>query len=267
MLPKSLSKRSSSNSEFQMYPSKDFNYFEEDINNEEYINTELNKLNLEIEKIIEQNNYSDTLDISREKDCCIYYGVNNLETELNKINFSNEISNINICAYHINESGYKPFIQYFLYKKPGENDFSFPCFPYLNKMDIMSKSLTIIEVLYMSYFKKSEYSYKGFKVIGNDVYIFFDCSKMNIESARMNKNNDLWLVLIDEIVNKGYVCNYGIKKEVMDFFVENTDFLYLKDLDTDDYYETPSVVYSSCKEKMIHFTSVFGVSPDNNEMK
>jgi len=263
MLPKSSITRNSNN-----FLKKDFDSFleeEKDIYNFNYVNEELHRLNLDIDNLIED---SKTVDLIDNKNCSYTYNcVENLEINLNHFYLNNNyIENINICSYHINVEGSAPFLQYFLYKNSEDTDFSFPSFPYSDNLDIMMKSLTILEVLYMSYYKNSSYSYKGYKIYKNNLYMFFDCSKMNVSSVILNKNNDLWLVLIDEIVNKRQVCQYGIKKDVTDYFIKNPEFLYLINNDTDIFYETPTVVYSLCKEKQLYFCSIFGISPEMNEM-
>ena len=123
----------------------------------------------------------------------------------------------------------------------------------------MLKAIAIMESLCISYYKGSQYIYKGFKIYNNDIYIFFDCSQLDIESVRLDRNNDLWLVLIDEIINKGYVCQYKIANTVIDFFYNNNELIFLRDLEY-NIYETPTVVYASCPEKRLHFCSVFGIS-------
>jgi hypothetical protein len=165
---------------------------------------------------------------------------------------------VHICAYHINNIHKHPFLEYFLFKtNKKEEQFLFPTFEYESTMNVVTKSLTVMEVLCLTYYKNTEYKYKGFFGDNNNLYLFFDCSNLKLDSYNMGRDNDLWLVTIDEIINQESVCNFKIHKSVVDFFRLNSSFLFLTDL-SGNQIEIPTVVYSGCSRKKLDFVANFG---------
>lgn len=170
---------------------------------------------------------------------------------------------INVCAYHVNKCNKnKPFLQFFLFKNnmlEGDN-FKMVKFNYESSFTVISKSVMIMEVLSKSYYCKSDYVYKGFEYDGKSIYLYFDCSSFEISTASLSRNNDLWLVLMDEIQNHGSVCGYKVDEDVRNYFNSNSNELCVLN-DRGHVYESPIVAYSGCNRKMFEFESFFGVSP------
>ena len=210
----------------------------------------------------------------------VYYDINTsliTDTTISKyINaFQHESGIINICAYHINTQGKYPFIQYILQKnndlhetKP--NMFTFPSFNFgLNTNNIMSQCDCILKIMFAAYCKninelgQPSYTYKGFTQQDNNFYLFFDCTHFQIVSHKLSVINDLWLVLIDEIINHKSVCNFKIDEIITQFFLTNKEFLYLTDIDN-NYIECPIVAYTGCHDRLVNFKLVFGQSPDTD---
>jgi len=200
----------------------------------------------------------------------IYNGVNELNQNIDEyflhLNENCKTPIVNICAYHVNNKHKYPFLEYFLFKPTKENGelFKFPTFDYSSNANVITKSISIMQILCLTYYKEAEYIYKGFTGDSDNLYLFFDCSSLNLDSYKMSRNNDLWLVTIDEIINQEKVCNFGIDNKVVDFFRNNINFLYLNDTDG-NIIETPTVVYSDCSRKQLEFVSIFGVSTMNEE--
>lgn len=203
-----------------------------------------------------------------------YAGLELLTTDLHELLsstiYNNENLIINICSYHVNLEGKHPFLQFFLLKNDKE-EFIFPSFKYTNHLNVITKSLAVMNIVCRSYYKINNSEFKGGYRNGQNLYLFFDCSILMIESVRLTKINDLWLILIDEIVNSGSVLNYKISEGVVDFFKNNPEFLYLKntnydfgfdycDDDNRKFIETPVVVYNNCPKKKLNFISTFGIS-------
>jgi hypothetical protein len=177
---------------------------------------------------------------------------------------------VHICAYHVNLTQKQPFLQYFLLKNTDNKNnssrelFQFPKFQYTNCMNVLDKSIMVMNVLCMSYYKDLDYSYKGYINDNNNLYLFFDCTELIIDSVKLYRANDLWLITIDEIINQERVCNFNISSEVVEFFKLNNKLLCLTDLNN-TLYEIPTVVYAGCPRKKLDLTSVFGIGVLNNE--
>ena len=174
---------------------------------------------------------------------------------------------IHICPFQVNTTGMKPFLQFFLRKCPEDhsttpNKLSFITFEGLTTFDsIVNKSYKVLEVVFMSYIKVPYYEYKGFiqNESGDEITMFYDCTNSKVGVHRLHSKNDLWLTLIDEIVNNGKICDNEIDPLVKDLFLKNPQLIYLKDK-TNKNIETPSVAYSYAQNEQIEFVSVFGVS-------
>jgi hypothetical protein len=210
-----------------------------------------------------------------------------------------ETGTINLCIYQINVSGKTPFIQYILQKnnsqhKKHPDTIKFPTFNYIKGMDIMSYCQSILDMTFICYSenmkaenkgtyveenvdersesKLSDYTperqrrsmYKGFTNNNNEFQLFFDCSLYNIDVHKLYRENDLYLTLMDEIVNHRSICNFKIDEEVVDFFMNHPNFVYL--VDADEYYiETPLVAYVGCNYNQLEFSSIFGISTSKPE--
>jgi len=238
-----------------------------------HMNEDNTTLNNDVEHLYKSLNIFNTL---------VYGGLNYLEAELTTLFMdlkNNPINReIHICAYHLNISLHCPFIQYLLYKPhhttnpennksssnfskydPTKNDFIFPHFLYKSEQDILMKSMTTIDVLCQSFYKETQYEYKGYLSDGNDIYMFFDCSHMKLDTLKMTRANDLWLVCMDEIINHRKVCEFNIHISVYDLFHKYENFTYLTD-ESGELYEMPIVAYKSCVINKLDFISTFGIS-------
>ena len=195
----------------------------------------------------------------------VYNGLDYLETDLSSLNQDN-CTEIHICAYNINNQLHTPFLQYFLHKpfnstqNINEGQFIFPHFQYKNAQDLLVKSMTTIDILSSSFYKNTQFEYKGFLTIGTNVYIFYDCSHILVDTLKMTKTNDLWLVTIDEIIHYNKVCSFSIHPSIIDLFHNYTKLLYLTNSITGDTYQLPIVVYANCPIKRLDFTATFGIN-------
>lgn len=186
-----------------------------------------------------------------------------------------ETGTIHLCAYHVNTTGQYPFLQFILQKYNSIHEESpdlvkFPEFDYTKGVDIMALCDCLLNILFTAYSKTkanqsqiNSYVCSGFMQNGADFYLFFDCSSYQIESHKLSRNNDMWLTLIDEIVNYKSVCNFKIDKTVTNFFMNNTDFVYLTDMNNNNI-EIPAVAYTGCHHRMLNFKLIFGQSATNN---
>jgi hypothetical protein len=172
---------------------------------------------------------------------------------------------INICGYTIREKNERAFLQYFLLKDNEKGVFAIPSMPFEKKEDIQGMIQYVLYTYQKAYRTASPLYWRGYVKEGNDYYVFFDCSDMQIEGVRVNKNNDLWLVACDEIINRHHVCQYKICKNTIHFFMRNRVFLFLVNA-KGDILEIPTVVYSSCNKKKLHFNNIFGTFPEEDEL-
>jgi hypothetical protein len=154
-----------------------------------------------------------------------------------------------------------PFLEYFLFKEKKEkgDTLHFPRFEYESSVNVLTKSMTIIQLLGMSYYKNADYDFKGYLFDDNNLYLFFDCSGLQLDGFKMSRNNDLWMVTVDEIINQNKICNFQIEESVTDFFINNNELLYLTD-SHGCFFEIPTVLYAGCLRKEYEFKTNFGIS-------
>jgi len=182
------------------------------------------------------------------------------QNDLNKsIQKMNKNPMIHICAYHIHQSGQHPFLQYFLYQEhQNQADLKFPCFPFSPDNDMVQQCLKCMNTMSGYFHQKNDYEYKGHIVHQGDMYVFFDCTTFNVDTVKMTRENELWLVSIDEIINTRMLCDIPIHSKTVNFFLENKECLYLMNT-LNEIYETPTIVYTSCPLNRIDFYTTFGI--------
>ena len=105
--------------------------------------------------------------------------------------------------------------------------------------------------------------HKGFYLYEKNIYAFVDLTKLEINTTLVNRNSLFWFVLLDEIVNKQSICNIPISQEVVDFYINNNEFIYFKNC-KEELIEIPSVVYTGIHDKSLHFNFTFGNSATDN---
>jgi len=191
----------------------------------------------------------------------------NLNDNIDSILEKNNYNNIKLCCYNINNEGLYPFLQYYLFKNPLSSLLEFPV---LNTLNLHLDTDNLIEIakgylflLLNNYNLDENMVFNGAMVYNEDIYVFFDLTKCNIEMDFIYKNTRIWLCLLDEIVNQMNICNIIISNNVSDFFINNSEFVFLYDKDN-IIYETPSVCYVGKNCNKLNYTHLFGVSKSEN---
>jgi hypothetical protein len=123
----------------------------------------------------------------------------------------------------------------------------------------------MLKILFLSLIKTPNYTFdcKGYLNDDCNMYIFFDCSELNIDSTVTHKNH-IWLALSSEIINDCNIYDTIINENVIKFFENNPDLLYLKDMYDHDY-QLPVAAYSGSSKVNTEFMSVFGLPKTDRE--
>lgn len=176
------------------------------------------------------------------------------------------IYNIYLCSYSINNTGLYPFIQYYLFKE--YNDIlSFPSLNISEFPDIDTENLISFSqcFLYNTYFNENidkENDFKGFYYYNSNLYLFFDFTPCNMNICDIYKKSNVWSAIATEIYNSS-ILDMKINDFVCDFFLNNTQLLYLKNKNNETY-ELPDIWYCGREENLLNFTYTFGVSKNIN---
>lgn len=202
-----------------------------------------------------------------------YIALDNLIDNIDNTQLNNITIKIN--AYEIKNNGTYPFLQYLLYKDEESETLFFPLLPNITKINsvniITMSKLKLFSMLQSSLTNYSDFEskicFKGF-FLANDktIHIFFDLTQCKIESDKSdksdktNKSDKTWFALFDEIVNYKSICGLIIDSTVTNFFVNNDDFIFLKNNDGDNF-EIPIVGYiglNGINHNKLSFVYTFG---------
>ena len=183
------------------------------------------------------------------------------EPEKDLLNYSN----IHICAYTINNDGKYPFQRFLLVKEPHETELRLPNIPLLKIMGV-DEFLNFAKVVLFGMMMLPDYElyneqleFNGFYEFDNNLYLFFDISKCNIQICDIYSTSFLWLALVDEIINYKNLCNIPINIDVTRLLEFNCELYFLTD-ENDNIYEIPILSYVGKPENKLNLTYVFGES-------
>ena len=190
-----------------------------------------------------------------------YKGKNSLHLELPRE--LNTYDYIFMCPYNINNDGKFPFLKFLLTNSVIDKTLNFPLVPVFKNFDtcelINFSKICLFGLMLLDNFEKfnENVEFNGFYENNNNLYLFFDISNCNPQIYDTYSNNNLWLVLLDEILNHKKMCNMVIDEYVTDFFKLNESFCFLTDKNEDSY-EIPIVGYVKKPENKLNFTYIFG---------
>jgi hypothetical protein len=199
------------------------------------------------------------------------YAEDLLEEDL-EVFFSNKerkYEQINICAYEVNNEGIYPFLKFLLSKNIFNEKFTFPFLPLYGDISIEKLinfiTIHLFSILTLENFQsfKESIKIKGLYEYNNEIYLFIDLTECKLNLNDIYYSSNVMFTLLDEIMNHKSICNIEIDDEVVDFFIYNNKFCYLKS-DNNIRYELPAVAYVWSEEKMLSFTHMFGTSKKNN---
>lgn len=180
----------------------------------------------------------------------------------------NNYSQIILCVYKINTTGKYPFLQYLL-SNNGYNLFSLPVLPIytsLNNENLISYSKVFLSgILQLVNFQdfSAKIEFDGFYEYLNNIYLFFDMSKFEINIDDTYSYSPVRFVLIDEIINHRDICNMKISDDTSMFFLKNKSINYIYN-DKYEAYEIPIVGYvGKPTTEKINFVLTFGESAQN----
>jgi hypothetical protein len=186
-----------------------------------------------------------------------YEGEKNLEMHDDKeieMASINNTATIKLFIYMVNTENIIPFLQILLYKTA----FGLSFIQFKGCESLLEKSQSIIEEI-QRVFKVDKCQYKGHFEKGDVTFLFYEI--FGIKSHLLLPTNDLWLVLLDEIINGSEF--YNIHQSVKDLFLSYIEFGLLTDI-KENYFEMPTVAYAGYRKKKLDFHTTFGNPPLQN---
>ena len=189
---------------------------------------------------MQNTNITQDEEMHRVKTQAPKYNYRALESLTKNMGEITEVDYVVICPYSINTDGVAPFLQFGLI-----ND---------------GISLNFIKIPWTEFSLDLETinNFHGHLLENRTLYLFFDYRP---------DNEDIFLfmfpvqsfVLADEIMNHRMVCRTAISIDVLDFFTQHNEFLYLEN-QLGKVYESPVVAYRGTYAENATFMSTFGVS-------
>ena len=177
-------------------------------------------------------------------------------------------TNVNMCAYNINNEGKYPFLQFLLSKINVNDALTFPLVPIYKNFD-MGELINYTKVCLFGLLMLQDFElfidnieFNGFLENNNNLYLFFDVTNCELKIVDIYRENDIWFSLIDELVNQRHVCNMSIDEKVSLLFTNNEQFCFLVD-EKENSYEIPIISYVGKCENKLNFTYTFGESASN----
>ena len=141
--------------------------------------------------------------------------------------YISDFKDVNICFYFIDKE--KPILKYFL--ENNKNSFNF--FKLNVETSVKEDCLQFVKGIF-----NCEFKIKGYKINNNEMFIF-------INLTDDEKNNIGEWCIMDEICNKKKFLNDSICENVTNFFLNNPEFIYLRNKDNLKI-EAPIVAYQNC---------------------
>jgi hypothetical protein len=226
------------------------------------------------------------IETENDKSYC-YQAMDCLNSDINTLNnCCTDGTRIHLCMYNVNTTAKHPFLEFYLIKNRHDDFYPdvlcFPAFFYYNEMntDISNESKKIFKMLFIDL---TNVKFKGYLLEETnglcDAYLFYEYKNVVEESSaptpttdnaigsgEMYRNDIVWKVVLDEIVNSRLVCNFQINDMVTYFFLKNPQFMFLHKYNNNEnniIYETPTVVYNGVNESMLYFKYIFGIPKTN----
>jgi hypothetical protein len=171
--------------------------------------------------------------------------------------------NVYIAAYTINTEGECPFIRYLLTNSKVEPQLKFPRVPLFSNLNT-SNLINYTQVALFGLLMLEDYElfsaathFTGFLESNNNLYMFFDITKLNVRIDDIYKRSHLWLALMDEIVHHQRLCDIKIDTSLVNLFLSNENLFFLVD-ENNENYQTPVVCYAGKQDSKLNFTFIFG---------
>ena len=191
------------------------------------------------------------------------------------LNENMAITKIKINAFEIKNSKNGPYLKYLLIKDILTDVLFFPEVELSDYSELISKKIVMLtqiqlyNLIQLNSNKLDEHDnyskydkniiFKGFYLDEDVIHIFFDLSECILSIDCTYRKSQLWFCLIDEIINYNKVCSFNIDSNVINFFMANIDFCFLKNKNNENY-ELPIVGYIGIQPIKLNFTYTFGIS-------
>lgn len=171
----------------------------------------------------------------------LYQCIDQLSNDISEMSNASLESKFYFVQYRVNCNGHVPFLEIGMVRDEESQTMKFCTMNYLDYIGVSGDARC-----------------KGYKYYNDAYYVFFhmDVDDVAIQMIKM-VYPDLVYVIMDEVVNKGYVYEMIIDNTVCDFFIKNTEFSFIHSHDY-DVYETPIIGYTRTFKKYVKYVEDLG---------
>lgn len=186
---------------------------------------------------------------------------------------SGEIT-VELCIYYINNTAYKPFLEFLLYKSKDDDTLYFPNFTQkLSQYDLLEN----VSLLLSSLFENNKFMFKGRIVesenmnkiqsayINKRVILLYELKEKEYDIKRLKKDDPLWWATVCEIFNFRKLLFYDISDTVIDIFLCYTQMIKL--FYKNSLVETPMVVFNGSNTHNTRYNAIFSMNKSSNESR
>jgi hypothetical protein len=193
--------------------------------------------------------------------------------ELLKDNYKKQVqlyNKVNIFAYEVRTNGKNPFMQILLSKSIVRSKLVFPHVPVLLSIQNTKDLIGYVKTCLFGILNEQNFEsfdsltiFDGFyETDSNELYLFFEITKIKLQLNDIYLNSSLRFALIDEIMHHRNICNIPICSSVTDLFTSSSkDYCYelcfLVD-ENGDSYDTPVVGFVNKDGNYLQYNYVFG---------
>jgi len=108
-----------------------------------------------------------------------YHAINSLQFDIDDLLNVEQTYKVNMCAFEVNNQHKYPFLKYLLYKNKTSNKCYFPLFFIASDLseDIVLRGTNLVKKILDNVAQTANnVKFNGFKVLNNNIYMFFDCT-------------------------------------------------------------------------------------------
>lgn len=166
---------------------------------------------------------------------------------------------VDLCVYCIAKRNIKPFLLFSLFKNEYRDR-------HLSWLTISAKNKQIEDIINTIRSKikgkPENIVYEGRYKYKERLQLWFSCDDISDTINSGKYNDEQFWAISSEIINHKKLLTFSINTNMVNFFLENRDFLYLKN-NLGDIYESPSIAYYGNHANRITFTANIGVIREN----
>jgi len=181
---------------------------------------------------------------------------------------------IELLVYYINHTGYKPFLEFMLYKSSEDDTFYFPNFSQStsNYGTVENASLLLDNIL-----GEGLCAFKGRIIespsmnrvksayIDKRMILLYELREKNDTVMRLRHSDSIWWGTVSEVFNYRKILFYNISDTVTDLFLAYPAAIKIYYRET--LLETPMVFYNGSDSNTAKYNAIFSVKKANNESR